>query len=216
MENNKGQSIFLSIVGVATLLVAIIGATFAYFSITVQGNENASSINVTTAVVGDVVFADGPEINGENIYPNWEMTKRFTISNSTVGATDQIDYVIKLLVTANTLTPVANGKFVHDLIGVTTTNSGTLGSVAVNTPVPLTLADRTAGGESNPTEQIATGQLNGVDSHTYDYHIEFVESGGDQNSAQGKAFSGKLQVEVSGSAGMRTWDNNASTWVTYP
>ena len=32
MENKNGQGIFLGVVGVATLIVAIIGATFAYFS----------------------------------------------------------------------------------------------------------------------------------------------------------------------------------------
>ena len=32
MGENKGQTIFLSVIGIATLLVAIIGATFAYFT----------------------------------------------------------------------------------------------------------------------------------------------------------------------------------------
>lgn len=41
-ENRKGPSIFYAVVGVATLVVAIIGATFAYFSASAQvtGNEN--------------------------------------------------------------------------------------------------------------------------------------------------------------------------------
>ena len=56
MENNRGQSIFLSVVGIATLLVAIVGATFAYFSLTVQGNNTASTISVTAATLGDVVL----------------------------------------------------------------------------------------------------------------------------------------------------------------
>ena len=32
MENKKGNGIFLGVIGVATLIVAIIGATFKYFS----------------------------------------------------------------------------------------------------------------------------------------------------------------------------------------
>ena len=39
MENRKGNGIFLGIVSVATLIVAIIGATFAYFSASTQSNE---------------------------------------------------------------------------------------------------------------------------------------------------------------------------------
>ena len=39
MENKKGAGIFLGVVSVATLIVAIIGATFAYFSATVTGSN---------------------------------------------------------------------------------------------------------------------------------------------------------------------------------
>ena len=45
MENNrKGNGIFLGIVSVATLVVAIIGATFAYFSATTESNEDAVNL----------------------------------------------------------------------------------------------------------------------------------------------------------------------------
>ena len=45
MEDRKGNSVFLGIVGVATLIVAIIGASFAYFSIQASSEEGA--VNVT-------------------------------------------------------------------------------------------------------------------------------------------------------------------------
>lgn len=45
MENRKGSGIFLGVVAVATLVVAIIGATFAYFSITAQSANDA--VNLT-------------------------------------------------------------------------------------------------------------------------------------------------------------------------
>ena len=38
MENKNGQGIFYGVIGVATLIVAIIGATFAYFSAAATGN----------------------------------------------------------------------------------------------------------------------------------------------------------------------------------
>ena len=41
MENGKGNAIFLGIVSIATLIVAIIGATFAYFSATTESAPNA-------------------------------------------------------------------------------------------------------------------------------------------------------------------------------
>ena len=45
MENKKGSGIFLGVVSVATLIVAIIGATFAYFS--TQTNSAEDAVNVS-------------------------------------------------------------------------------------------------------------------------------------------------------------------------
>ena len=45
MENKKGSGIFLGVVSVATLIVAIIGATFAFFSAN-AGSEN-NAVNLT-------------------------------------------------------------------------------------------------------------------------------------------------------------------------
>lgn len=54
MENRKGSGIFLGVVGVATLVVAIIGATFAYFSATAS-NDNA--ITGSTGAAGGLTLA---------------------------------------------------------------------------------------------------------------------------------------------------------------
>lgn len=49
MENkNNGSSIFLGVIGVATLVVAIIGATFAYFSAATNSTANAIATSSTT------------------------------------------------------------------------------------------------------------------------------------------------------------------------
>ena len=47
MENRRGSGIFLSVIGVATLIVAIIGATFAYFSATAASNNKAIAVGST-------------------------------------------------------------------------------------------------------------------------------------------------------------------------
>lgn len=47
-NNNNGRGIFYGVIGVATLVVAIIGATFAYFSATITQNN---AINVASTVV---------------------------------------------------------------------------------------------------------------------------------------------------------------------
>lgn len=62
MENNRrGSGIFLGVVAVATLVVAIIGATFAYFSISAQSNEDA--VNVTA-------YEFNATLSVNNLYPD--------------------------------------------------------------------------------------------------------------------------------------------------
>ena len=46
MENNNGKGIFYGVIGIATLIVAIVGATFAYFSATYETSNTA--INITS------------------------------------------------------------------------------------------------------------------------------------------------------------------------
>jgi len=45
MKDNKSRDIFYGIVAVATLIVALIGATLAYFSISTSSNEGV--VNAT-------------------------------------------------------------------------------------------------------------------------------------------------------------------------
>ncbi len=57
MDNNgKGRGIFYGVIGVATLVVAIIGATFAYFSASISSNANSiytQAANITLAITED-------------------------------------------------------------------------------------------------------------------------------------------------------------------
>ena len=48
MENKRGSEIFLGVIGVATLVVAIIGATFAFFSASANSAQNAITAGSTT------------------------------------------------------------------------------------------------------------------------------------------------------------------------
>lgn len=61
MENKKGSGIFLGVVSVATLIVAIIGATFAYFS--TQTNSANNAVNVSAYEFATTVTSV------ERIYP---------------------------------------------------------------------------------------------------------------------------------------------------
>lgn len=66
-NNRKGPGIFYAVVGVATLVVAIIGATFAYFSASASDNTN---ITGNTAQAGGVNLEITPvTATGTNMVP---------------------------------------------------------------------------------------------------------------------------------------------------
>ena len=91
MENRKGNEIFLGVVGVATLLVAIIGATFAYFSASAQSGNEAIKVESAELQLG---YADDPDDLSTDLIPaaddlalfagtnaDWIAKKEFTYTN---------------------------------------------------------------------------------------------------------------------------------------
>lgn len=56
-ENNNGRGLFYGVIGVATLIVAIIGATFAYFSV-------SANITNNNGISGDTVNVSDTTITG--------------------------------------------------------------------------------------------------------------------------------------------------------
>ena len=181
MEDGRGQTIFLSIIGIATLLVAIIGATFAWFSITVTGNDNPTDIVITSSNLGQVSFNDGTAIDLGKLMPGNFTTKTFTVSQTDPSATGRISYNIMLNVRANTLTPNADGQFVHSLKSKGNTNGGVLATLDA-TPVP------------EKSIVIGSGVIEGYEVHEYEYTIGLNNINANQNAAQGKQFSGYLSV----------------------
>lgn len=183
MEEVKGQTIFLSVIGIATLLVAIVGATFAWFNISLSGDEDTKNIVIKTASLSSITFDNGAEIDASDILPGTEKTKTFTIAQTDASATEKIKYEIKLNVTSNTLSPDANGAFVNSIVGKGNTNGGTLVSLE-ETPV------------SETSIILGTGELVGYETHEYTYTLSLKNLDEDQSAILGKEFSGYLSANL--------------------
>ena len=79
MENKKGNGIFLGVIGVATLIVAIIGATFAYFSASTSSANNAISVNSTQLSLG---YSDDTSQLKTNLIPAADEIAKFGATNT--------------------------------------------------------------------------------------------------------------------------------------
>ena len=77
MENKNGQGIFYGVIGVATLVVAIIGATFAYFSAAgsvnyaqnIAGGTNDQLSGALSATVEKIDLQTASGVASDNLVP---------------------------------------------------------------------------------------------------------------------------------------------------
>ncbi len=67
MEKEDKRGIFFGVIGVLTLIVAIIGASLAYFSINAKSEDNALTVKAATV---KIVYEDGDKLNVTNIIPS--------------------------------------------------------------------------------------------------------------------------------------------------
>ena len=89
-NNKKGPGVFYAVIGVATLVVAIIGATFAYFSASISstpnvitGQTNNVSASDLTLNVNKITFT-GATTNSTNLVPAY-------LNNSAPSELDETD-----------------------------------------------------------------------------------------------------------------------------
>ena len=68
-ENRKGTGVFYAVVGVATLVVAIIGATFAYFSASATNDKDVKGTTASGASLSMAIAKVSDEATAKNMIP---------------------------------------------------------------------------------------------------------------------------------------------------
>lgn len=183
-ETKKGNTVLLTVIAVATLLVAVVGATFAYFTASVAGNDTASSVVVKTAQIGTITYTNGNEVKLDNAYPGaTSETKTFTVAADT-SATANVNYSLNW-------TNVTNGFVNKEDLVYTLTGAN---SDASNTTTTLVTKTNEVAPSANTL--IGSSVLKPGETHTYSLTVKFKETGSDQNANQGKAFTGKIEVST--------------------
>ncbi len=125
-ENRKGPGVFYAVVGVATLVVAIIGATFAYFSASAANNE---AITGNTAEAGGVELTITPvTTTGTNMLP-LNLMDNTKATDPASGAADQ--FADALGATKGASCKDSNGNNVCQVYSITVKNKSTTSTVQV-------------------------------------------------------------------------------------
>ncbi len=194
-ENNKGTTILLTVIGVATLLVAVVGATFAYFTANVKDvNPDKTDVNVSAATVGTITFTHGDTITLQNAYPGDLDSKTFTIA-ADATSTIPVEYNIYLTVTNNTFI-TNNLEYKLSATSVTGTNGTASTGLPTLEGSQYVALDSTTYGNAKKV-LIGTAKLGTKGTvDTWTMEVRLKETNELQNDDQGKEFSGKLSVEA--------------------
>ena len=168
----------LFVTGMFLLLIMTTGLSYAYFSASVKGNENAKDMVVEAGTLS-LVYTDGPEIKAQNIKPGWSTTKEVSVKNNgTLGAY----YNVIWQSLTNT---ISNNELVLSAtcqrLNASGTVEGTCDSISQAAISDMTIAKRVS---------IEAGI-----THKYTFTILFKETNADQNTNQGKEFNGVLGIE---------------------
>ena len=163
---------------IALLLLLTTGLSYAWFSASISGNENAKNVVVEAGTLS-LVYTDGPEIKAQNIKPGWSTTKEVSVKNT---GTLEANYNIIWQSLTNEIT---NNEIVISAtcqrLNASGTVEGTCESISQAAISDMTIAKRVS---------IESGI-----THKYTFTILFKETNADQNTNQGKKFNGVLGIE---------------------
>ena len=202
MSEGKNNTVMLTIIGIATLLIAVVGATFAYFSAQLTGTDSEKEYTVRSATVG-TEFNGGADITATGIYPKAEAwgTKTFSIkTTSTKGVSTK--YKITLVIDDNDTTAdatISDGaghvkRFQANALSYTLT--ATEANASTNGTMPTATETQIA----DPSKDIVFGDatIYGNDTQevtqTYTLSMFFKDTGEDQNANQGAQFKGHIAI----------------------
>lgn len=212
-ENNKTNTLLLTVIGVATLLVAVIGATFAYFTATIGGTESSTTITVGAGSLS-IAYSGGANITVDDIIPTvpvcaegpWTdsptnskcanidattvaplTTKTFTVTgnNNTAG---KMPYTIGLVVQTNGFT--AN-TLKYTLESINTSSNGDV-AASVSTWVGIPTGANTIDFGSGYFGANASGAI-----HTYKLKIYFPDTYTNQDTDKAKGFTAYVSTSTS-------------------
>ena len=173
----------------ASILVSVflltVGLTYAYFSLTISGNDVAETINVSATKI-ELKYTDGKEINVSNIEPGWTTTKTITVENT---GNEEAYYALGWQKLYNEI------QKEELVIRSTCTSSGVTGGTCSSTDnvvIPQTAEVNAAANKVLYPYKENVLILPG-ETHTYTVTIEFINyTDKHQNYNQGKRFYGVL------------------------
>ena len=110
----KKNMVLLTVIAVATLLVAVVGATFAYFTATSTTGGNDTTTSATTAQLATLSWTAEETGRSPQVYPGFKAFQAYTLA---AGGTGSARYQLKL--TANVDPAFKSGDVTYSIYKAT-------------------------------------------------------------------------------------------------
>ena len=195
---NRRQKIIISVTGIFLVLLILVGLTYAYFLTQIQGNENNTSITVTTANLileyGDgngILETDKLEpsndfISFKDSQGNSVPSKIFTVTNkgnATVeGYKVYLENVQNQLERKDDLVYTLSCKSYINYGETNQAESGTCTGVSTETTFPSVITS------------IVSNDINVGVTHVYELKVKYKEMGVDQSVDMNKLVTAKINI----------------------
>ena len=214
MENSKGRGIFLGVVSVATLIVAIIGATFAWFSASVGSGEN--DVNLTAyqfdadLTVERVFPTPTPENASRKIIP---FVPDKVLREGLENETNNMNYALN---EATNKCVDSSGYLVCSLYKITVTNNG---SDAIELDGSVTTMETTSTPTETGTTLTANGDLKAQiisyadGKYTYTHNLSKALALPNTVSGSGKLIMDPATLTVGATPGANTAELYVLVWL---
>ena len=173
MNNSKGNIILLTIIAVATLLVAVAGTTFAYFGITMNGSESGTTIEVTSGTLS-VEYDSNAKLNVGPSQVGTEVARKVIDVTGVITGSSNLNYEADLVVDNNSY---SDGALTYQIVSENTSNNG---STLVQTSEPVAIPT----GSSNIVlgKGLFAGPITGGATHKYTLIITYANQNVDADA----------------------------------
>lgn len=192
-ENNNGRGLFYGVIGVATLIVAIIGATFAYFSVNASITNNngisGDTVNVSDTTITGTLTRETPSTVSMVPLKTEDLGKGITGE----GGQQCIDKNGAKVCDIYTLTINNTSSAPVSLTGNLTITATDMADLRWALIESTTLATGATAKEVSDTVIVANEVLAATTgTKTYYFVIWFNETDVDQNTQAGKSYTGTV------------------------
>ena len=188
-NGGKNNTILLTVIGIATLLVVVTGATFAFFAAQVKGADTAKSVQIKAASDGTAITMDGfDQITLTGIYPKadaWVKDKEVSFTLPGVAQSTTVSsYSFDLVVTSN--------DFKADYLTFTFAKK----SLSANVSDESGTATKKAINGTTGVTNIAHGKVARNANTTVKYNLNVYFDEKNENQNDGKAHTAVFYVKM--------------------